>query len=44
MNYLEYRSILVLIYRIMTKIADNLSFNLYIVLTSCYMIVISDKL
>ena len=44
MDYLKYRSSIILIYRVVTGIVDNdLNLNLYIVLTTCHMIIISDR-
>jgi len=44
MDYLKYRSSIILIYRVVTGIVDNdLNLNLYVVLTTCHMIIISDR-
>jgi len=44
MDYLEYRSSIILIYRVVTGTVDNnLNLDLYVVLTTCHMIIISDK-
>ena len=44
MDYLKYRSSIILIYRVVTGIVNNdLNLNLYVVLTTCHMIIISDR-
>jgi len=41
MDYLKYRSSIILIYRVVTGTVDNdLNLNLYVVLTTCHMIII----
>jgi len=43
-TYLKYRSSIILIYKVVTGTVDNdLNLNLYVVLTTCHMIIISDR-